>query len=83
MDDNERSSRLESMFSTHAPTVLLYARRRTDRASASDVLSEVFVVAWQRVEEIPSDALPWLLACARRVLLNQRRSDAARGSLIA
>ena len=35
---------------------------------------EVFVVACRRLENVPDEALPWLLGCARRVLANQRRS---------
>jgi RNA polymerase sigma-70 factor, ECF subfamily len=57
-------------------------RRRTDHATAADVLSEVFVVAWQRLEEIPDDALPWLLGCARLTLLNQNRAVRRRSRLI-
>jgi RNA polymerase sigma-70 factor (ECF subfamily) len=51
-------------------------------ASADDTVSEVFVIAWRRLEDVPTDeALPWLLACARRVLANQRRSDRRVGAL--
>ena len=82
MDEHERTSRLEALFAAHARAVLLYARRRTDHASASDVLSEVFVVAWQRIDEIPSDALPWLLACARHTVLNHKRGDRRRSRLL-
>jgi RNA polymerase sigma-70 factor, ECF subfamily len=34
---------------------------------------EVFVIACRRLDQVPGDPLPWLLACARRVLANQRR----------
>jgi RNA polymerase sigma-70 factor (ECF subfamily) len=61
----------------------VYARRRTDHSTAADVLSDVFVVAWQRLDDVPNDALPWLLACARRALLNHQRADRRRSNLIA
>jgi RNA polymerase sigma-70 factor (ECF subfamily) len=80
-DDIERRSRLERLFADHAPAVLAYARRRADPATADDVLSEVFVVAWRRLDEMPGDALPWLLGCARRVLANQRRGEHRRSAL--
>jgi RNA polymerase sigma-70 factor (ECF subfamily) len=33
-------------------------------------------IAWRRLEDIPpDDPLPWLLACARRVVLAQRRQE--------
>jgi RNA polymerase sigma-70 factor, ECF subfamily len=81
MDEHERRSRL-ALFVAHGRAVLLYVRRRTDHATAADVLSEVFVVAWQRLEEIPADALPWLLGCARLTLLNQHRAHRRRSRLI-
>ena len=54
--------------------VLKYARRRAEADVAGDVVSEVFVVAWRRLSDVPdADPLPWLYAVARRVLANQRR----------
>jgi len=82
MDEAERRARLEALFAAHARTVLVYARRRTDHASAADVLSEVFIVAWRRLDDIPADAVPWLLACARRALLHQRRAETRRSKLV-
>ena len=71
MDDR---GRLEALFAEHARAVRAYALRRCDAATADDVVSDVFVVACRRHEDVPADALPWLLACARRVLANQARS---------
>jgi RNA polymerase sigma factor (sigma-70 family) len=83
MDDEERRVRLEALFAGYAADVLAYARRRTDVSTADDVLSEVFVVAWRRLEEIPApDPLPWLLACARRVLANHRRGERRRAAFL-
>jgi len=72
----DRRARLERLFAEHALAVRAYARRRIDIERADDTLSEVFVIAWRRIGEIPADQLPWLLTCARRVLSNQRRSAA-------
>ena len=80
--DDERKARLEALFAAHAASVLGYARRRSDPVTADDVLSEVFAVAWRRLDLIPVDAKPWLLACARRVLANVRRGERRRGALI-
>ncbi len=73
MDDRERRLRLEALFCEHAATVRAYALRRIDVASAEDTVMEVFLVACRRLEEVPGDPLPWLLACPRRVLANKRR----------
>ncbi len=73
--------RLRTLFLTHAPAVLSYARRRSDAAVADDVVSEVFLAAWRRLDDVPEDPLPWLLACARRILANQRRVGRRQRSL--
>jgi RNA polymerase sigma-70 factor (ECF subfamily) len=81
MEQADRPARLESLFAAHAPAVLAYARRRADSATADDVLSDVFVVAWRRLDQIPADALPWLLACARNMLADTRRGERRRAAL--
>ena len=54
-----------------------YLRRRTDAETAGDVLGDVLLVMWRRVDDIPSDApLPWCYGVARRCLANAlRQSD--------
>ena len=65
--------RFDAIYAAHADAVLSYARRRAHAADAEDVLAEVFLVAWRRLDEVPDDARLWLLGVARRVLANQRR----------
>lgn len=65
----------EALYSEHAGVVLAYARRRTSPAQAEDVMAEVFLTAWRRLEEVPVEARVWLLGVARRVLANQRRGQ--------
>ena len=61
----------------HSARVLAYAANRgASRAEAEDVVSEVFLVCWRRLDDVPSPALPWLLGVTRKVLANQRRSRA-------
>jgi RNA polymerase sigma factor (sigma-70 family) len=80
--DRDRA-RLEALYSEHAAAVHAYARRRIDPASAEDVVAETFLTAWRRLDGVPRDALPWLLATARHVLANHRRGDARRAALSA
>ena len=79
-------ARFEALYREHAGAVRAYARRRSGARTADDVVADVFVVAWRRLEDIPDDPLPWLLGVARRVLANQRRSaardEALRGRMI-
>lgn len=81
MNAVERRGRLEALFSRHAAAVRAYAARRVPAAEADDVTSEVFVVAWRRLDDVPDDPLPWLLACARRVVANRRRSSRRQAAL--
>lgn len=81
MSVDERELRLEVLFRQHSAAVRAYALRRTDRANADEAVGEVFVAAWRRLDDVPADALPWLLACARRVLANQRRAGRRRRAL--
>lgn len=38
------------------------------------MVSEVFLVAWRRRDEVPEHVLPWLLVTARHAVSNQRRT---------
>jgi RNA polymerase sigma factor (sigma-70 family) len=74
--------RFQTLYDAHAGAVLSYARRRAARADADDVLAEVFLVAWRRLEEVPgAQERVWLLGVARRALANQRRGSTRQGAL--
>ncbi len=73
--------RFEALYAAHAGAVLAFARRRTTSAVADDVVSEVFIVVWRRLEDVPAEARPWLLGVARRSLANQSRSHNRQAAL--
>jgi len=75
-------SRLEQLFEVHERRVLAYAIRRTSTsADAEDAAAETFTIAWRKIDQVPEDALPWLLGVARRVIANQRRGSQRRSWL--
>lgn len=74
-EDPDGHRALEALYTAHADRVLAYLRHRTDRETAEEILSETFVLAWRKSGSVPDDALPWLLASARRLLANRVRSD--------
>jgi RNA polymerase sigma factor (sigma-70 family) len=75
-------ARFSSLFVSHYDDVLGFCIRRTDRAEADDIASEVFAVAWRRIDELEWEtARPWLFGIARGVLANQQRSALRRGRL--
>lgn len=78
------ASRLDDLFSNYERRVLAYALRRAlNEADAQDAAVETFAIAWRKIDQVPADALPWLLAVARRVIANQRRSSQRRAWLVA
>lgn len=80
---HDHESRIEALFQRHAADVLAYATRRgATKAEAEDVLAETFLIAWRRVEDVPPDALPWLLGVARNILANQARSKRRRAAFM-
>ena len=69
-----RDARFDRVFA-NLDAVARYAARRGARDPA-DVAAECMAIAWRRLDDIPQgDALPWLLGCARRVVLAQRRRE--------
>lgn len=75
-------ARFHALFEANWAFVERYARRRVVDSVAADVASEVFVIAWRRLAEVPADPLPWLYGVARRVVANQRRSSARADRLV-
>jgi RNA polymerase sigma-70 factor (ECF subfamily) len=82
----DATTRFERCFTAHHAAVAAYFLRRCPtREDAEDAATEVFAVAWRRLEELPAppeDRL-WLFGVARRVLANQQRADRRRGALTA
>ncbi len=72
---NHRTS-FESLYEEHRLPVLAYCQRRTRSEDAADACAETFLVAWRRLDDIPSPpaTLPYLYGIAARVLSNQLRS---------
>jgi RNA polymerase sigma-70 factor (ECF subfamily) len=67
-DRNDRTARFEALFRAQYPAVARYVRRRAEPANVDDLVNEVFLVAWRRLDQVPGDPGPWLLGVARNVL---------------
>jgi len=75
--DRDEQDRLRQMYDANHDAVLAYALRRTASPDdAADVVSEVFLAAWRRIDAVPrgEDARLWLYGTARRVIANQTRA---------
>ncbi len=67
----------------HGP-ILGYVLRRTGNPDdAADVIGEVFLTAWRRLEDMPDgdQTRLWLYGVARRVLANHHRGERRRSAL--
>jgi RNA polymerase sigma-70 factor (ECF subfamily) len=63
-----------ALFARHYPAVWRYVARRAWPDAVDDVVAETFLAAWRRYDDLPGDALPWLLNAAGKCLANHRRS---------
>lgn len=71
-----------ALFAAHYPELLRFAVRRVGADAASDVVADVFLVAWRRRADLPAEtARAWLYGVAAKVIANQRRGENRRGRL--
>ena len=74
----EHPGAFAEIFDRHARTVHRYAARRLGVAAADDVMSETFLVAFERREAFDGspNALPWLFGIATRLIAKHSRVEA-------
>ena len=71
-----RETRFTSLYEAVYADLLRFAQRRVHGTHTEDVVSESFLVAWRRLDDLPTrrdDARAWLFGIARRVILNTHR----------
>jgi RNA polymerase sigma-70 factor (ECF subfamily) len=73
MCDAARRQRFEAVAPALVEPLRRYLARRTDAATADDVLAETLLVCWRRLDDLPQEALPWAYGVARNCLANARR----------
>jgi RNA polymerase sigma-70 factor (ECF subfamily) len=82
--DPARRRRFEELVAAVYEPVQRYLRRRTDPATADDVLGDVLLVLWRRLDDVPGDAaLPYAYGVARGCLANSRRTEVRQERLVA
>ena len=91
MTDAEREQRFRALVDLILEPVRRYLARRTDAATADDVLSETLLVCWRRLDEVPREsadgpegdgAVPWAIVVARNLLANAQRAERRRTRLV-
>ena len=81
MTDHAAIERFQALYAEHHARVYAYAVSRVGRQLADEVVSEVFLVVWRRLADVPAPALPWLLTVARNTACNQFRGSARQRSI--
>ena len=80
MDDPHK--RFADLYDRYYRNILRYALQHAESGAAEDVASEVFLIAWRQMPDVPEPALPWLLGVARD-LLRQHAGAGRRRRLLA
>jgi RNA polymerase sigma factor (sigma-70 family) len=68
---------------TRVPVLAYLLRRTTDPEDAADLLADVYLVVWRRIDDLPrgDEARLWLFGVARRSLANHRRKKRSESGL--
>ena len=76
-------ARFAGIYDRHRSAVWLYCRRRVGADRADDVMGEVFLTVWRRIDQAPSEpeTLPWLYRICQLTVSNHWRGAARRWRL--
>src|SRR3954469_24139288 len=77
----EREQRFRDIYDAAYVDLLRFVRRRVHPSHAEDVVGDVMLVAWRRLDDVPADvsaARAWLFGVARKTLQNTRRREGRR-----
>ncbi|MFI7420469.1 RNA polymerase sigma factor [Nonomuraea sp. NPDC049684] len=80
----ERAQRFARLYEQTYAALLRFVERRVDPSHAEDVVADVFLVAWRRLDDVPAaadEARAWLFGVAHRTLRNGLRADQRRRAL--
>lgn len=71
------------MYRAHHAAIRDYCFRRLSAADANEATADVFLVAWRRLDSVPTgdETLPYLYGVARNTVANAARTGLRRGRL--
>lgn len=79
----DREARFELVVDEVYESLQRYLGRRARADDVSELLNDVLLVIWRRLDEVPSgDVLAWSYGVAKRCLANHRRGDRRRLRLV-
>jgi len=74
----DRERRFRRLYDAVYVDLLRFVSRRVHPSQAEDVVGDVMLVAWRRLDDMPADlsgARAWLFGVARKTLQNTRRRE--------
>ena len=72
---HERAKRFAALYEDSYGAIHAYAARRAGAEAADEIAAETFLVAWRKVDALPSDPLPWLYGVARNMVARDRAAS--------
>lgn len=79
VDVEARRARFEVIARELVDPLRRFLVRRTDAATADDVLGDTLLVLWRRYDDLPDDVLPYAYGVARNCLANAERGARRQG----
>ena len=73
VDLEARRARFEGVARGLVEPLRRFLARRTDAATADDVLGDTLLVLWRRYDDLPDEVLPYAYGVARHCLANAQR----------
>jgi RNA polymerase sigma factor (sigma-70 family) len=79
---HDDAARLKQLFDDHAGRLYAYCLRRGTGHDTEEIVAETFLIAWRRIEVVPTEPLPWLFKVAGNLIANRRRGDRRREAFL-
>ncbi|MGA8249021.1 MAG: sigma-70 family RNA polymerase sigma factor, partial [Nocardioides sp.] len=79
VDVGARRDRFERVVRELLDPLRRFLARRTDPATADDVLADTLLVCWRRYDDLPEQPLPFAYGVARNCLANAERAARRQG----
>ncbi len=73
---DDRRARFVALYEDHADAVMSYCLRLLDASTAEDAVSDTFLTAWRKLDDVPQEPRGWLIVTARNTIRNRYRTQA-------
>ncbi|RMB62262.1 RNA polymerase sigma factor [Tessaracoccus antarcticus] len=74
--EHQRRARFVALYEDHVDAVMLHCLRHLAPAVAEDAVSDTFMTAWRKLDDVPPEPRGWLIVTARNTIRNRYRTQA-------